>query len=126
MSAETVDRWVTRLNALLPWGIIGLMASTAIGDPFPDSIDRLIHQNGAVLLFVWLGVLYMPQLIRAISGQASAMSDLAGAVRDLPRKEDMKFEQILIGQEYLADLVKRLPCNPSRDSCAAKEASHAR
>ncbi len=100
MTAAHVRAW---LEAGLPWGILGLMGAGILGGRTSEGIERLVQQNGAVLLLVALVVQYAPRAIDAQRGQAAAMTDLASAVRDLTAKDDYQRREMLGLLQVLAE-----------------------
>lgn len=106
---------------LLPWGIMGLMGAGLAQGEISEGIQRLVHQNGAVLLLVAILVQYAPRAIAVQQQTATALATLTEAVRDpaalatlteavreLPRRDEMRFEQILLGVEHVAEQIKRI------------------
>ena len=118
--------WLDRLrdiaSSILPWGILGLMGASALGSGVSESVQKLVQQNGAVLLLVALLLQYLPRWLEVQMQQAAALSKLATAVTELPKREDLKFEQVLIGVQYVADQVKRLPCAGPHPGCPKEDA----
>jgi hypothetical protein len=111
---QTIDRMRDIATAALPWGILGLLGASALGGNVSEGIHRLIQQNGAVLLLVAIIIQYAPRAIDAQKAQASAMADLAAAVRNAPQRSDLKFDEILIGQQLILDRQEALERRLSR------------
>jgi uncharacterized protein Yka (UPF0111/DUF47 family) len=87
-------------TAAVPWGILGLMGMNLLGGHVSESIERLIQQNGAVLLLVAIVIQYAPRAIDAQRQQAVAMSSMAEAVNRVSAQRDE------LGQEVLRTLTK--------------------
>lgn len=103
MSADRLRGW---LEAGLPWGILGLMGASIFGAQVSESLSRLIHQNGAVLLLVAILVQYAPRAIETQRRQAEAMTDLSAAVREMTRKDDYQQREILGVLQVLAEDIR--------------------
>ncbi len=101
--AEHARGWI---ETGLPWGILGLMGVSILGGHISEGIERLVQQNGAVLLLVALVIQYAPRAIDAQRGQAVAMTDLASAVRDLTAKDDYQRREMLGLLQVLAQDVR--------------------
>jgi hypothetical protein len=97
-------------EAWLPWGILGLLTAGMLGEGVSEGIQRLVQQNGAVLLLVAILVQYAPRAIDAQRAQAAAMADLAASVRDLPRQQDLRLEKLQIGIQMVLDRLDRMEC----------------
>jgi len=106
----------TWLEAGLPWGILGLLVAGTLGQGVDEGIQRLVQQNGAVLLLVAILVQYAPRAIEAQRSQAAAMASLAEAVRAFPQVEQLRLEKLQIGIQMILDRFDKLPCG-ERDTC---------
>jgi hypothetical protein len=118
-----IERARSVLETGLPWGILGLMTAGALGGTVNEGIQRLIQQNGAVLLLVAIAVQYMPRAIDAQRAQASAITDLAASVREATNKDDVKHEQIQIGIQMILDRFDNLECR-SKPCSVADQPAH--
>lgn len=75
-------------------------------DFFPEWFGDALKPLGSVAAFVGLIVYYvprdfLPRFVRSQEAQASALTSLAENVKNLPQKDHMRFDEILIGQEML-------------------------
>lgn len=96
------------LDAALPLGVLVLMGYSLLGGPVSEGIARLVQQNGAVLLLVVVLMQWAPQAIESQRAQARALGELTEAIRELPRRDDLKFEQVLVGLQYVAQELKEV------------------
>ena len=94
-TGRPVSRVRTWVEAGLPWGILGLMAAGALSGQVSEGIHRLIQQNGAVLVLVAIVIQYAPRAIEAQRAQASAMSELSAAVRQVAQRDDYERRETL-------------------------------
>jgi len=108
MTAHRVIDRVGDLGAkLLPWGVIGLMGASALGGSVSESVERLVQQNGAVLLLVALVIQYAPRAIDAQRAQAAALAAMAAAVENATKDSDRKLEELLVGQQLILDRMEQ-------------------
>lgn len=104
----------------LPWGGLAAFTLAAVfGDLGPDLKKLLVEWGPGVLIFLVV-MQHAPALVRAQQRQADAMGAQAGAMtaltrelQELPRRDDLKFQDLVIGQELilrkLGELEDRLP-----------------
>jgi len=110
-SAQTPVADLAKKYAPLLIGAGAVAASTQIDFP-PWAIDMLKQWGPAgilILLFAW----YVPrtavtEFISSQQAQAAALTALAENVKQLPQKDHMKFEEILLGQQMMLNSVDRL------------------
>lgn len=96
------------LEAALPWGILGLMGVGLLGGHVSEGIERLVQQNGAVLLLVALLVQWAPRAISAQREQAAALTDLAAAVREQGGGHERALDELRHGQDVIVDRLERI------------------
>lgn len=113
------DRLHGLATAALPWGILVVLGVGALSGEVSESIQRLVQQNGAALLLVAILVQYAPRVIEAQRAQAAAMAELGAAVREIPRQQDLRIEQVQIGIQMILDRMEHLPCRQAerREDC---------
>ena len=103
----------------LPWvGLAAMTGVAAFGNVGPEMMKLLLQWGPGLLIFLTI-VQHLPSLVRAQQAQAAAnqqqavaMVSLASELQNLPRRDDMKFQDLLIGQELiikdLAELKRRI------------------
>lgn len=109
-AAEQKHGWMT--PAIAAGSAAGAFGAIYALAEIPPWVQRLIENQGSDFLvgFSILGaaIYFLPRFLRAQTHQAVALTSLADAVRNLPQKDQMKFEELLIGQEMLHRSVERL------------------
>lgn len=93
----------TWFEAALPWGILGYMGIGLFAGGATEGIQRLVLQNGAVLLLVALLLQYAPQAVAAQRQQAAALADLAAAVREQAGGSERALDELRHGQDVILD-----------------------
>lgn len=91
------------LEAGLPWGILALMAGGFLGGDVSEGVQRLVVQNGGVLLLVALMLQYAPRAIEAQRDQARALQDLAASIREQGGLHERALDELRHGQEVIMD-----------------------
>jgi hypothetical protein len=108
---ETMRDWKTPAAAAAGMAI-GVFGALQFLSEVPPWVQHLIEMQGSDFLvaFILLGaaIYFAPRFLQAQTHQAIALASLADAVKNLPQKDQMKFEEILIGQEMLHRSVERL------------------
>lgn len=103
-------KWTTPAAAI--GATIGAFGAIHTLAEVPPWVQQLIREQGSdfFVAFVILGaaIYFLPRFLLAQTRQAVALTTLADAVKNLPQKDQMKFEEILIGQEMLHRSVERL------------------
>ncbi len=100
-----------------PWATLaaGAVGIAAYGLP-PWAIDmtKLWGPGFLMVLAVFAGIAYyvprdlIKQFFQSHKDQAVALTSLADAVKNLPQRDEMKFESVLIGQEMLSNSFNRM------------------
>lgn len=102
---EGIGKKAATSALLLGGSAIGSFAAIQTLAQVPPWIQTLIAERGLdyVFSFAILGtIVYLgPRFIASQKDQAVALTRLSSAVENLPQRDDMKFEAILIGQEML-------------------------
>ncbi len=106
------------LEAGLPWGILALMGAGVLGGGASEGIQRLVQQNGAVLLLVAILVQYAPRAIEAQKAQAVAMTEMSSAVRDLSQRDSYQQQEIRGVLHVVAEDVREMRATLERRPCA--------
>ncbi len=121
-----IERVLEAGRVLLPWvAFTALLGIGAVGDIGPELKELLIQWGPGLLIFLVVAQ-HVPGFVRAAQRQADAMTIVAresqkqadaitAVARDLeelPRRDEMKFEDLRIGQELmlrkLGEIEKRL------------------
>lgn len=98
------------LKRYAPLGIGAAIAGAAgtglIDINLPPWVIDMLKQWGPAGVLI-LGFVYyvprdsLPALVRSQQAQAVAMTSIAESLRALPQKDDLKFQEIIVGQEML-------------------------
>lgn len=107
-----IERLRELAKDLLPWAALAGFTGAALwGDIGPELRELLLKWGPGLLIFLAV-IQYAPAFVRAVQKQADAMAGVAADLRELPRRDEMKFEDLRIGQELilreLAELKKRI------------------
>jgi hypothetical protein len=107
-----MERWRGLAQDLLPWAALAAFTGVAVvGDVGPDMRELLLKWGPGLLIFLVI-VQHVPTFVRASQRQADAMMAMARQLEELPRRDEFKFQDLMIGQELmlrkLADIEKRL------------------
>lgn len=105
-------RWGAIVRDLLPWvALAGLLQVAAFGGIGGDMRELLLKWGPGLLIFLVVAQ-QVPAFVRATQRQADAMSAMAQELREVPRRDEFKFQDLLIGQELilreLGELKKRI------------------
>ncbi len=108
--SERARQAVEHAQPFLPWvGLAGMTAVAAFGNVGPQ-LMRLLLEWGVGLLIFLAFMQYAPALLRAQQHQAVATEKLAAShmavateMGQLRQRDDLKFEQILLGQQLILD-----------------------
>lgn len=74
----------------------------------PPWLTETLASLGSVGAFIGLMIYYvprdfLPRFVKSQETQAVAMASIAESLRSLPQKDDLKFQEIIVGQEMLND-----------------------
>jgi hypothetical protein len=108
-----MERTRALAKELLPWGALAAFTGAAVwGDVGPEMRELLLKWGPGLLIFLVIAQ-SVPPFVRAAQKQADAMAMLARELHEVPRRDEFKFQDLLIGQELilreLAELKKRVP-----------------
>lgn len=108
-----VDQARVVAKELLPWGGLATFIVAAVFGELGPELKKLLIEWGPGLLIFLVVMQQAPAFVRATQRQADAMSALAGEFKELPRRDDLKFQDLALGQELilrkLAEIDGRLP-----------------
>jgi hypothetical protein len=91
---SALDRVGALGGQLLPWGILGFMGAGLVGGEVSESVQRLVQQNGGVLLIVAIAMPYLPRAIDAQRQQAEALGELSAAVKSLAERDSYQQQEL--------------------------------
>lgn len=107
-----MERWREAAKELLPWGALAAFTAVATwGDVGPEMRELLLKWGPGLLIFLVV-VQHLPAAVKALQKQADAITALSVDLKDLPRRDEMKFQDLALGQELilreLANIKKEL------------------
>jgi hypothetical protein len=79
------------------------MGAGLFGGDVSEGIQRIVVQNGGVLLLVALLLQYAPRAIEAQLQQAKALAELAAAVREQGGSHERALSELTHGQNVMLD-----------------------
>jgi len=107
-----VERARHAAQEFLPWAALAVFTGAAIWADIGPEMRELLFKWGPGLLIFLVIAQHVPTLVRAQARQADAMGAVARQLEDLPRRDELKFQDVIIGQELilreLADVKARL------------------
>ncbi len=96
-----VDQARAVAKDLLPWGGLAAFIATAVFGDLGPELKTLVIQWGPGLLVFLVVAQHAPSFVRAAQRQADAMTSVARELGELPRRDDLKFQDLAVGQELI-------------------------
>lgn len=102
------ERLKVMSRELLPWaGMTGMGYLLVTGELAQEAQKALVLWGPAILL-IFMGWQYLPSFIESQKQNAAAMTDVAASLRNLPQRDELRFQEILIGQQLTLDEIKAI------------------